>query len=1101
MKQIKILKINQSNINNENEVINLQDNNIVKIGTYNFLIKLLENYRDEEFEDGEKVTEFIKLTLPNNEEDAKEEWFNGVKWENKLYKAWFSTVNGMKQEDKHSKSICEVIFINEEIVDFKSYFENIISLGKFSKIDKTVDMYVNKKILSRFSLATSDLITEINMPNIIILSSHKIDWKRTYKTVEPKDATYTTKSGKEKTCVDYDLVDYKFDTDKRDDNGNPIDVLNVFDGGGVATPKVMDSIGKSLDRNDIDFAIIRGYGISIKGMVTRFNIIDYLNVMHFKTGDTDYCRKVDSHFELLDMYGDWQKVTDNTLLLNESMVKLADMFKNMEEYNTLLEKCNCEEYINIYNLLNKLYITKVNKRNKELEQYRRMNYQIMNALALTKKEYKTLAKQDFKLYKKILKPYEKDTHENEFKINVDYINLFYNQCCNTEDEVEDLKEITNVVDKSNVLININQENVKLSYVKKNLAKLIEKKIRDMAQGKITLKATYNYIAVDPITYMNFAMTRELGDNGLNKDEFYCRGIQDGEIRTIFRNPLMAYSEVHNAGFKRNKFLDNWLCKSEEIVYFNDKSDILSLMGSADKDGDSCTMIDNEIVKNAVIEPKDGKYFCFTADGDKVPCKFDDEGRFLATYKPAGNLIGEVAIRGASVNNNSQRIPIFYNSKNKEFYNYNYIKEEIIKNKQVNIEDKKEEEQYKIIKDYIENEMINKNKELQYSNSIENEILREKIKENFYKNEKDIYSLLYVSSLVIDSPKTMNTIDVEQYIKLIKNKYPQKANFLQYAQRLEHVKEKEYASIKNSTLDKFGQKVQKELLDKIVKGKKDFSDRSKKLQEQLKNDKWTKENYEKAMDEVSKMYDCYKSEVDKAQLEKTRGKNKINSKLAEHHKIYDDFVKDKWTNLIWKQDHEKIKEEFNENYKKYKKELNKIDAEFLLKANEIIDNNDIYSIAMVLSNLEKISERFIINFFMSALIAVDKISPSIKCEYYKCDHNEENSIEYMYETYKKVDKKMNLSDSVIKKLSTNDLVRYKLAAEVRFRNEDTQLIEDIKNGLDEKGYYDLNITNLEVFPEFKKIVEDKKTVRIKGFMIKKNGTKSINKKSFGVCIEL
>ncbi|NFH30949.1 hypothetical protein FDC49_01810 [Clostridium sporogenes] len=1101
MKQIKILKINQSNINNENEVIDLQDDNIVKIGTYNFLMKLLENYRDKEFEDGEQVTEFIKVMLPDNENDAREQWNNGITWEGKLYKAWFSTVGGMKQEDKHSKSICEVIFINEEIVDFKSYFENIISLGKFSKIDKTKDMYVNKKILSRFSLATSDLITEINMPNIIILPSHKIDWKRTYKTVEPKDAVYITKSGKEKPCVDYDLVNYEFDTDKRDDNGNSIDVLNVFDGGGVATPKVMDSIGKSLNRNDIDFAIIRGYGIGIKGMVTRFNIIDYLNVMHFKTGDTDYCRKVDSHYELLDMYGDWQEVTDNTLLLNESMVKLADMFKNMEEYNALLEKCNCEEYINIYNLLNKLYITKVNKKNKELEQYRRMNYQIMNALALTKKEYKTLAKQDFKLYKKILKPYEKDTHENEFKINVDYINLFYNQCCNTEDEVESLKEITNVVDKSNVLININQENVKLSYVKKNLAKLIEKKIRDMAQGKITLKATYNYIAVDPITYMNFAMTRELGDNGLNKDEFYCRGIQDGEIRTIFRNPLMAYSEVHNVRFRRNNFLDNWLCKSEEIVYFNDKSDILSLMGSADKDGDSCTMIDNEIVKNAVIEPKDGKYFCFTADGDKVPCKFDDEGRFLATYKPAGNLIGEVAIRGASVNNNSQRIPIFYNSKNKEFYNYNYIKEEIIKNKRVNIEDKKEEERYKIIKDYIENEMINKNKELQYSNSIENEILREKIKENFYKNEKDIYSLLYVSSLVIDSPKTMNTIDVEQYIKLIKNKYPQKANFLQYAQRLEDVKEKEYASIKNSTLDKFGQKVQKELLDKIVKGKKDFSDRSKELQEQLKNDKWTKENYEKAMDEVSKMYDSYRSEVDKVQLDKIRGKNKINSKLAEHHKIYDDFVKDKWTNLIWKQDHEKIKEEFNENYKKYKKELNKIDAEFLLKANEIIASNDIYSIAMVLSNLEKISERFIINFFMSALIAVDKISPSIKCEYYKCNHNEENSIEYMHETYKKVEKKMNLSDSVIKKLSTNDLVRYKLAAEVRFRNEDTQLIEDIKNGLDEKGYYDLNITNLEVFPEFKKIVEDKKTVRIKGFMIKKNGTKSINKKSFGVCIEL
>lgn len=1089
MKQVKILKINQANLNDKNEVINLTDDNFVKVGTYNFLFRTLETYRDKKYEDGEYVTEIIKVMLSKYEKTAREQWFNGVTWEGKLYKAWFATTGGIKQEKKTSKSKCEVIFVSEEIADYKSYFEDIISLGKFAMIDKTKDMYVNKKILSRFSLATSDIITEIDMPDIIILPQAHLHINKTYKTVKPKDAIYTTPTGKEKPCKDYDLVDYVKDDD-----------IDIFDGGGIATPKVMNAIGKTLNRNDIDFAIIRAYGNGIKGMVTRFNIIGYLDVIYPKVGDTEYCRKIDGHYELLDMYGDWQIVTDNTLLLNESMVKLADMFENTKEYKDLLEKYNTEEFKDIYNLLSKLYITKANKKNEELKQYRRMNYQIMNNLALTTDEYNTLAEQDFKLFKKILKPFEKGTSEKEFITNVDYINLFYNQCCGEEEEIEDLKEITNCVDKSNVLININQENVKLSYVKKNLAKLIEKKTRDMAQGKITLKATYNYIAVDPISYLNYYMTRELGDNGLNKDEFYCRAINDGETRTIFRNPLMAYSEVHNVKFKRNNFLDNWLCQSAEIVYFNDKSDILSLMGSADKDGDSCTIIDNEIVKNAVIEPQDGKYFCFTADGEKKECKFDGEGRFLATYTPSGNLIGEVAIMGASVNNNNQNIELFYNRKSDKFYTWNDVTNKLIKNNKVDIEEKTDDEKYKMLDDFIKTNLIDKGI-LEYSNNVENDILKERIKQNFYDNEKEIYSLLYVSSLVIDSPKTMNCIDVPSYTKLIRKKYPRKAHFLQYAKKLQDVKKEDYDYSINSALDNFADRVQEELLNVVADRKKDFSDKGKELQKQLINNKYTKENAEKAWDDISSLYDSYKSEITKAETTKRQEDGVVNKKMAEHRAIYSDVVTDKWSDLSWQKDLETIKNEFSVNAKNYKNALNKIDRDFLQKANEIVAENDIYSVAIALSKLDKVTERFIINFFMSALIAVDKINPSIKYEYIKCNEDEIDSITYLYNTYKKIEKKVNLSNAVIEKLATKDLVRYKLAAEVRFKNEDMQLVQDIKNGLAVNGYYDLDITNMEAFDEFQRILKDKTVVRIKDFMLKKDGTEAIAKKSFGVCIEM
>jgi hypothetical protein len=114
----------------------------------------------------------------------------------------------------------------------------------------------------------------------------------------------------------------------------------VFDGGAIATPRVFNQIQNELGLNyPVEFAIIRGYGIGIKGMITKFNIIKYLNV--FYKEDTEYCKKVDDQFYLLDKWNEWQPVTQNVMLLNESMVKLAKYYKtenneNMDTYKQRL---------------------------------------------------------------------------------------------------------------------------------------------------------------------------------------------------------------------------------------------------------------------------------------------------------------------------------------------------------------------------------------------------------------------------------------------------------------------------------------------------------------------------------------------------------------------------------------------------------------------------------------------------------------------------------------------------------------------------------------------------------------------------------------------
>ncbi|WP_243881294.1 recombinase family protein [Rummeliibacillus suwonensis] len=176
--------------------------------------------------------------------------------------------------------------------------------------------------------------------------------------------------------IDYKLVDVHFD-----------DKVEMFDGGAIATPDVFIQIQKSLKLDyPVEFAIIRGYGIGIKGMITNFYIIGYLNDVYEK--DTEYFRKSDGNYQFKDMWNEWQTVTENTMLLNESMVNLAkyydaDQGENMSTYKQRVNEVD-PKYKDI---IGKLYVTNVNKRDEDIEDYRRTNYQLINALALSKADY------------------------------------------------------------------------------------------------------------------------------------------------------------------------------------------------------------------------------------------------------------------------------------------------------------------------------------------------------------------------------------------------------------------------------------------------------------------------------------------------------------------------------------------------------------------------------------------------------------------------------------------------------------------------------------------------------------------------------------------
>lgn len=406
LRQIKIYSFNRGSISEGQINSENVEASIVTL-TDSFLMFALEKYLNREIANGELITEIIKVMLPLSEEDAKNEWQNGLTFNGDKYYGWFATTNGMKKENSGK---CETIFIREDCRTFANELEEIISLGKFKEIEESnEEVCINKDILSRLSLATSSAYMVGDMPNFIVLPQPTFRIVKDYKTVEK-----FTKQVEEKTLINYKLVDVQFD-----------DKVDMFDGGAIATPDVFFQIQESLKLDyPVEFAIIRGYGIGIKGMVTKFDITGYLDDVYKE--DTEYFRKLNGQYQFKDMWNEWQTVTTKTMLLNESMVKLAKYYnaeqgENMSTYKNRINMVDAK----YKDIVNKLYVTKVNKPDEDIEDYRRTNYQLINALALSKADYVELLKNDVRSYKKILKPFEKSSEQDEWLINIDSIRLFF----------------------------------------------------------------------------------------------------------------------------------------------------------------------------------------------------------------------------------------------------------------------------------------------------------------------------------------------------------------------------------------------------------------------------------------------------------------------------------------------------------------------------------------------------------------------------------------------------------------------------------------------------------------------------------------------------
>ena len=536
----------------------------------------------ERWNGGEVGTDIIKAMLSANQDKAMDICLNGITINNIDYIAYTSTPSMQKKEVGTEK--CEMFFIKRDKADFIQYFEALISLGTIKQFDNK-KICINKKITSRIALAMSSTYKIDYIPKIAVVPNKEIEVLQ--------DVIYYTSK-------DNQLIEHKEDN-------KPIK-LTQHDGFGLMNDNVAEAIKDSLKLNyRVDYAVIRLYGLAVKGLCLRFDWMDYIK---------NYC---DNQFIVKDVWGNDVDLSKVDMILTESQCKWWENFESIEDYYIKLNNCADKDLVNC------LYVTKTNKR--KTKEYSLTNYQLMSNLTLDLDDFMELAQPTINLYKGV--------------INGDLasIKYFLKEFENEEGEIIPQQKVE-------YLLNANDDFIKSSMVKQTINKAILKSVCQLSSGKMYLKGNYKIMIPNPFLLIDNLLN--INRTTLKESEFYIPKNNNKKF-TISRNPLASCWEIANIKTVENELFDKYFKSyTDEIIIFNSVDWTHNQLSYADFDADGVLCIENSIIYDNVIS--DDRKFIHIAEGETVEMEYNTANKFTAILKSSGNLIGQLAINGAKISN-------------------------------------------------------------------------------------------------------------------------------------------------------------------------------------------------------------------------------------------------------------------------------------------------------------------------------------------------------------------------------------------------------------------------------------------------------------------
>lgn len=470
----------------------------------------------------ERIDWMIKVQF-NNKEEALKLKDLPLTIEGQTYYYWLSTPSDMKN--------LKALYIKEDMIQIVKQYESIVSCGFLDGLEGKVGVNINKDITSRLSLFLSSSYHTNIKPNYLVLPEVE------YKTIQ---SIRTFENGEFVVKEDYEHT-------------------SVFaDGCGIVSPALMRRVSKELQLGyEPCFIGVRSIKLALKGLLVSIDFIQYFEDMY--KGDTDTLRKINGRFEAKDMWGNWIKIDTNTIILNPSQCKWASKI-TLKEYEA-------KRPAQLADIMDALFITKTSK--KEPSEYKRTSYQLLCQLGLNAQDYNELTKETYERLSGVLKG------------DKNYICHFLG-AIDSDDE-----EVVEIADRLSLLLQADFERFyKLPWIKRTLANMVERSVKELCSGKFWVKGDFKTIVNAPLGILNFVMNRtdekiQVINDSLKVNEFWCN-TEDKQVLSC-RFPISSYSEVNSMNFVEDilykKYCGHW---TKELVCFNAKDIIAKILSGADK---------------------------------------------------------------------------------------------------------------------------------------------------------------------------------------------------------------------------------------------------------------------------------------------------------------------------------------------------------------------------------------------------------------------------------------------------------------------------------------------------------------------------------------
>ena len=353
-------------------------------------------------------------------------------------------------------------------------------------------------------------------------------------------------------------------------------INNACDGCGMISPTLAKQW--AIDLTEYNEETGEGYipsGFCIrncwtKGMVVQFNFVKYCEE---KFGTTIF----------KDVWGQEKDLKEIDLILNESMLKLnTGFYKSWEDYNEKRHK-----YGYIYS------VTKYTP--KELEKERRLNYQYLQCLDISKEGIKELV--------------DKDINEIKGVLGGDYRQaLVYGKGKNLNDrncwtKIHDEEYVDDYYTRA---LMIEPKTLNDEFVKGKLRRAIEKRIDLLKTGKVNVEGNYQIAIGEPILQLENMYKNDYDENfelrGLLKpEEFYIEYWREKGVEIVggFRSPMTCRENAKRMNICSTEEAIKWYGHIKNLIIFNGWDTSMMAFNGEDFDGDMNFTTSNKIIINGI----------------------------------------------------------------------------------------------------------------------------------------------------------------------------------------------------------------------------------------------------------------------------------------------------------------------------------------------------------------------------------------------------------------------------------------------------------------------------------------------------------------------